>query len=356
MIRVLHVLSSLDGGGVERMLYNYYTHMDRSIVRFDFVVHDSKIGMLEEEFLELGSNIVHVTRKKDSILKNFYEIKKSIKNDTYNFVIVHQQLTAFPALLAAKLCKVKRIGTHSHNYYAENKILKKIIPRFLINCLSTDFFACSDEAGKWLFGDRLWNKKGKLIYNAIDEEEFSFNEETRKAYREKICLDKDDICLILVGRFHESEQKNHRFAIEIINKIRDTRYKLFFAGNGDTEDEFKSIVKNRGMEDRIHFLGSIKNVSELMCAADILIMPSKFEGLGIVAVEAQVSGLYTLVSDNIPQIAKISDDIDYLPIESPDIWAQKILAFKRKKRKNNFSEEYSIPNQAKKYQNILIGR
>ena len=110
------------------------------------------------------------------------------------------------------------------------------------------------------------------------------------------------------------------------------------------------------MEDRIHFLGSIKNISELMCAADILIMPSKFEGLGIVAVEAQVSGLYTLVSDNIPQIAKISDDIDYLPIESPDIWAQKILAFKRKKRKNNFSEEYSIPNQAKKYQNILIGR
>ena len=76
MIKVLHVLSSLDGGGVERMLYNYYTHMTRSKVHFDFVVHDSKIGMLEEEFLKMGSNIVHVTRKKDSILKNFYEIKK----------------------------------------------------------------------------------------------------------------------------------------------------------------------------------------------------------------------------------------------------------------------------------------
>ena len=98
MIRVLHVLSSLDGGGVERMLYNYYTHMTRSKVHFDFVVHGKKIGILEEPLKKIGSEIYHVTPKKESLFKNCSEIYRAINSSKYDVVVVHQNFSSFPAL------------------------------------------------------------------------------------------------------------------------------------------------------------------------------------------------------------------------------------------------------------------
>lgn len=349
MIKVLHVVSSLGGGGVEKMLYNYYKNIDRKTIQFDFVVHGSKEGILEEKLRNMGSNIYHVSPKKVSFIKNFLEIQRTIKNGDYNIVEVHQNFSSFSALFAAWLCGVKIRLIHSHGCDNRKKLsLDKYILRGLNAIFATGFLACSSGASKWLYGSE---NKGKIIYNAVDYETFAYNGGTRKMYRERLGIKDTDVCLLQVGRF--SDEKNHKFTLEIMKNLKDKKYKLLFAGDGKKENELKKMVEEFNLEEQVCFLGCVDYVPELMCAADILLLPSLHEGLPVVTIEAQSSGLLLFVSDELTREIKISDNIKFLPLEN-EIWIEEIKAYSNDICRNSIKcEKYCIKIQGKKYSEYL---
>jgi len=348
MIKVLHVLSSLGGGGVPKLLYEYYNNMNRTEILFDFVVHGNKVGMLEKEVKENGSTIYHVTPKKESFFRNFFEIKKAIQNSNYDIVVVHQNFSSFPALFAAWICGIKRRIIHSHGYVPNEKMtLQKITYRFLNRLFATDYAACSVEAAGWLYGEKV--KNVQIVYNAIDTEKFKLNIDARINQREKLKLKNNEICLLQIGRF--SPEKNHEFSIDILEKIDDKKYKLVFAGDGVTEEKIKGLTKDKGLSEQVMFLGCIDNVPDLMCAGDILLFPSKNEGFGIVAIEAQINGLCVLASDCIPKSTKISENIEYISVENADMWIDKIKKHTEKNREKCVtSEKFDVHIQAKEYE------
>ena len=187
-IRVLHIVSALNTGGVEMMLKNYYKHLNHNKIHFDFIVHDKEKGEIEKYFLSQGSNIFHVTSKKESMIKNFNEINKIIKNNNYDIVHCHQNFYSFPGLISAKINGVKTRIMHSHGCQPTNNILKKAyfwMLRKICVLFATDYFACGEAAANWLYGTDF-KKKIYIMNNAIDLEKFKINQNSREEYRKNL--------------------------------------------------------------------------------------------------------------------------------------------------------------------------
>ncbi|MFB5282765.1 glycosyltransferase [Peribacillus sp. Hz7] len=360
MIKVLHVVSSLDGGGVESMLYNYYSHIDRSGVRFDFIVHGNNIGMLEEKFHCLGSKVFHVTPKRNSFRKNMLEINKILRNEKYDIVHCHQNFSNFSTLFLARMNQVPVCISHAHGC-KEIKSIKEKTKNYTLRLLNKScanyFFSCGIEAGKWLHGQN-WSpsEKNILMNNAIDVNKFSYDLGVRKNYRKKFNIE-DKIVLLHVGRF--SDEKNHLFMVDIIEQLSKQNEKciLLFAGNGATEGAVKKCVHEKGLTDKIMFLGVRSDIAELVNAADIFLLPSKNEGFPVTLIEAQSTGINIFASNKVTKETAITNLIEYLPIENVDIWVEKIIESKivlRKSRKADVEKEgYSINIQADKYKKWL---
>ncbi|PIC99892.1 glycosyltransferase [Sporosarcina sp. P29] len=360
MIRVLHVISSLDGGGVESMLFNYYSNLDRKKIQFDFVVHGDDVGMLEERLHIYNTNIFHVTPKKVSVLKNMIEINRVIKKNNYDVVHCHQNFSNAPTLLIAKLNSVKVRISHAHGSKEEYElkvIMKNKIARLINNYFANYYFSCGIRAGKWLHGEKwLQNEENILMNNAIDVNKFRYNKEIRSQNREKYKLGKK-IVLLHVGRF--SKEKNHLFLINIMELLvkKSDRYVLLFVGNGILEDTLKKCVQDKGLVDNIIFLGVRKDIAELMNIADIFLLPSMHEGFPVTLIEAQSTGINILASSEITKETAITDLIEYISIEKEELWVEKIINTKIENR-NSRSEDikregYSIKEQAIKYENWL---
>lgn len=352
MIKILHIISALDAGGVEQMLFNYYDNIDKNKIHFDFIVHGDKVGVLEKPLTEMGSQIFHVTPKKVSFKANYYEIKKVIKNGNYDIVHVHQNYSSFPSLYAAWLCGVKRRIVHSHGYIAGDKIKGvKLIFRFLNNLLATDYFACSPEASVWLFGEEK-AKHAFIMKNAIDIKKFKYDEEKRQIFRKKFDVT-NEFVILQVGRF--SPEKNHKFTIEVFSELKKdiSEAMLIFVGTGDYEDEIKNFVLKKDLSDSVIFYGICDDVGGAMCAADLLIFPSTNEGFGMVAVEAQATGLRVLASDLVPKSTKISELIQYLPLSNQEKWLDEIVKEKEGLRKSSDLQEYSIDKLISQYLYII---
>ena len=356
MIKILHVVSSLDGGGVESMLYNYYLYLDKSMIQFDFIVHGRDIGILEKRVEALGAKVFHVTPKKESFIKNKQEIEKIIKNGKYDIVHCHQNFSNFVPLMIAKKYRVPVRISHAHGCKEVKSVgerIKNSLFRLLNQSSANYFFACGIAAGKWLHG-RLWspNEKNIIMKNAIDTNKFTYNHEVRERYRKKLSVENKKV-LLHVGRF--SAEKNHLFLIEIMEIVtkQDDSYVLLLVGNGATEKTVRNIVQMKGLNNKVIFLGVRNDVAELMNAADIFLLPSKNEGFGITLIEAQSTGLITFASDKITKETAITDLIEYLPIEDSNAWAEKILLTKINGRdtRNKLIEKkgYSVQVQSKKY-------
>jgi|SRR5690625_1710747 len=362
MVRVLNVISSLElGGGVQQLLLNYFKHMNRNQIQFDYIVHGNKIGGLEKEVKKLGSNVYHVSPKKESFFKNIKEINKVIKEGNYDVVHCHQDLSNFSSLFLAKVNLVPVRISHAHSNFTTKSRLRNIrnsIMRILNKKFANSFFACSLDSGRWLHGEQ-WKPNGNnvLLKNAIDIERFSFNEQLRIEYRRQLGI-VDKTVLLHVGRF--SKEKNHMFMLEILEKVlmKDKNYILMFVGSGDIENEVKNAAKTRKISDHIMFLGARKDVPELMHASDVHLLPSKHEGFGMTAIEAQVSGLFTLVSDKVPLDTRISELIKYLPINTASPWNEEIINIKlgRRHSQANAAEKsgYSISSQAYNYEKWIF--
>ena len=302
------------------------------------------------------------------LFKYLKELKRIFKENNYK--IVHSNintLSVFP-LYAAKKAKVPIRIAHSHsttNKKEKKKNLLKQVLRPLSKIYATDYFCCSELSGRWLFGDKEYDKGNVfLLNNAIDLDKFKYDEKVRKAKRKELNI-KDTIKVIgHLGRF--VEQKNHRFLIDIFNEIhnKDKNTLLLLAGQGPLMDEMKQKVKDLNLEDSVRFLGQRSDAAELYQAFDLFLLPSLYEGLPVVGVEAQASGNLCYLSDDMTKETKVLDSTKFMSLsQSAEEWADNIIRDLETYKKHDTKEEvseygFNIEKEAKKLvkkYNELIG-
>lgn len=330
MIKVLHMFTTLDNGGVESFLFNYYSHMNLNEIQFDFIVPGEKKGFMEDDLIKMNSNIYHINSFKSSPWRQFREICKIIKNGNYDVVHCHGY-KSFIGILAAKKMKVKGRILHSHMAFVQENLFQRFVRKFIVflaNFLCTNELACGDDAAKWLFGEKRFNSgKVKVINNAIDIDKYKYNLDARDRIRSELRIDKDTVLLGDVARL--SYQKNQVFLLNLIKLMNsnEKKYKLVLVGNGEDEQMLKDKCSEYNISDSVIFLGIRNDIPDILCALDFFLLPSHYEGLPVVLAEVQASGLNCIVSDNVTRELKIVDNLVYASIDnSLDEWHNKIIS------------------------------
>lgn len=342
MVKVLTILSGLDGGGVENILLNYYRNMDREKVHIDFIVHSQHKGKIEDKFEKLGSKIYRVTPKTVSLRKNIVEIYKIMKENKYDIIHSRMNVKGMTHLITAWICGVKVRMIHNHMAYVPKQgKMKYLTPPAKIICklFATHWLACSDAAAIDMFGEKAY-KRGKavVINNAIDAEKYDYNPILRKSVRDEFGI-KDEFVIGIVGRFHE--QKNHKFMLQILKEIvnKNKNVKLLLVGGGELDKEIHQWVEQYDLKEFVIFTGIRTDVPRLLQGMDIFVLPTLYEGFGNVFVEAQAAGLKTIASlEGVPQSTKLTDLIEYVSLKkSPKDWADIILKYQ-----NGYKRESQI--------------
>lgn len=353
MIRVLHTGMTSNLGGIESYLINYYRKIDKSKIQFDFVNIEDDL-CFSDEIKRNGGIIYNLVSYYKNPIKYIRSLKKIIEDNDYK--IVHCNMNSavmiFP-LIAAKLAKAKVIIAHSHNSSSDKGRLKTVlhnINRYFIPFLANYYFACSVDAGKWFFSKKIIaSKRFKVINNAIDTNKFRYDDSIREKIRCELNIDSDTKVLGHVGRF--SKQKNHNFLIDIFYEYnkKNNNSLLLLLGKGTLVKEVEDKVKNYGLEDKVLFVGTKDNVYDYMFAMDYFIFPSLYEGLGIVLVEAQATGLPVLTTDVIPDEAIVSDKFYKLSLKNTAReWAYKIDDLEVTNRhQNSLCLDYDIERNTK---------
>ena len=359
-VRVLQVVTIMNRAGLETMLMNYYRTIDRTKVQFDFLVHRPEKGDYDDEIKQLGGRIYRfnpITIKSMPGYKK--KMVKLLKNHP-EYRVVHSHLDALSALplAAAKKAKVPLRIAHSHvnGFDIDFKLPMRYFMKTLISSQATHLAACSEEAGRFMFGNY---RDITIIRNAIDIKKFSFNKITRKRVRSELGID-NDFVIGHVGRF--TKPKNHQFIIklfaEIIQNIPNA--KLILVGTGETQDNIQLLARQLRIEEHILFLGLRSDIPSVLHAMDIFVLPSLYEGFGIVAIEAQASGLACLISDKVPPEIRQSESCELLSLSDSHLWTNKIIdAHKRisnRKAMNVQLNEYEIRNASKTLQEIYSGK
>lgn len=350
-IRIAQVMGKWVGGGVEAVIMNYYRNMDRNKIQFDFIFDNDSDGIPYEEIEKLGGRVI-LCPPYQRLFKYIKELKIIFKEEKYT--IVHSNIntmSVFP-LYAAKHAKVPVRIAHNHST-SNKKEWKKNVLKALLKPFSkiyaTDYFACSEHAGKWLFGNKAL-KTGKIVIinNGIEINNYIFNENIRKNKRQELGIEDDEIVIGHVGRF--VKQKNHNFLIDVFNEIhkKNNKSKLVLIGQGPLENRIKQKVKDCRLNDSVLFLGQQNNVNDYYNIMDVFLFPSLYEGLGIATIEAQINGLGCLVSNNVPKDIIISSGVKFLDFNIGE-WTTNIEEFTgRKFELNERRDIFDISKQVKK--------
>ncbi|EMI12878.1 glycosyltransferase family 1 protein [Bacillus altitudinis] len=306
--RVLHVVGGMNRGGAETMIMNIYRAIDRNVLQFDFITHREDVCDYDEEIRQLGGRIFYVPSIGASSPWTFVKkLTKTIKQTgPYQAVHAHTDFQTGFSALAAKLAGVKIRICHSHNTAwkqspsrVDHLMLKGF--RQLIFAFSTKLVACGEDAGVFLFGQkRMHDGRVDILPNGIDLDLFfQLEPEAKVKMKKDLHLHERKLIIGHIGRFHE--QKNHVFFIELAQTLKKqgVSFQLVLIGDGPLRPVVESYAVKAGLMEDIVFTGVVSEVPKYMKAFDVFVMPSLFEGLPLVLVEAQASGLPCVISDHI---------------------------------------------------------
>lgn len=374
-IRILHVLGGTGLGGAESRIMDLYRQMDREEIQFDFLVHSSAVKhagddasarepqFYDEEINEMGGHIYVLPKFK---VYNYFAYRSTVQaffaeHTEFRVVQGHMTSTASVYLPIAKRAGIPITVAHSRNAGVE-KGLKGIATKVMRKNLfkKADYcFACSELAGIDVFG-REWVEKGKvkIIHNAIDAGKFAYREEKRNLMREKLQI-ADKLVLGHVGRFYA--QKNHCYLIEIFAALCSLREDavLILLGDGPEKEKIEQKCEEFHIRDKVLFMGNQKHPEDFYQAFDFFLLPSLYEGLPGVLVEAQAAGLYCLVSDTVTKEAQATDQVTYLSITQPAaVWAKEIQLHENYDRHDTCLEMtesgFDVKTQAAGYRNFYL--
>lgn len=362
VLRILHITEMLSAAGIESFIMNMYRHIDRSKVQFDFLVLRNQKEFYDEEIEELGGKKYFVYSNARNTLFRIFDETKQIENflKKHPYDIVHIHYTTplrAPYLLAAQNAGVKARIYHAHSAAVSGKSKLKLIIydyyREKISKWGTDWFGCSKAAAEWIFPQSLIDsKKVKIVHNGIDTNRFKFDKKKRVEMRRMLGLEDNNFVLIHTGRF--IEQKNQEFVLDIFKDVKRqyTYTKMLFLGTGDLLKKVKEKARKLGIQDDTLFLGVKSNVEDYLCAADCYVMPSLYEGLPVAAVEAQCSGLPSIMSTNITNEVALTDKTEFVSLDEPvSEWSKRIFKYKDLPRTDASSiiatSGYAVQNVAK---------
>lgn len=341
MIKVLHYIGCLHYGGAQAFLMELYRNIDRDKVHFDFVVFPEEEKDFYDEVKKYGGTIYVCPKYKGfnhleftKWWRNFYNTHK----DVYSAIHIHQTVTANAVVRITQKYNIATI-LHSHSKSNGSGAVAKIkdILQYGLGSKADYMYACSDEAGQYLFGKDVLNKKNyETLQNAINVSRFEYNPVIRDKFRQELNVE-DKYVIGIVGRFHPT--KNHIFAVNLLPEILNIipNAVLLLVGDGENREFIESRVKELGITDNVLFVGSKNNTEDYYQCMDLFAMPSLHEGFGIVALEAQTSGLHCVLSDTIPRSVNVTGNAEFLQLDNR-VWVDAIhkcfLDFERKACEN----------------------
>lgn len=358
-IIVAQIIGKWVGGGVESVIMNYYRHLDHSKVQIDFICDEDSTRIPYDEIKKLGGRVFLVP-KYQNLPKYLKALEKLFKENQYR--IVHSNintLSVFP-LYAAKKAGVPIRISHSHSTSNPKEWKRNLIKNILrpfSKRYATDYFACSELAGRYLFGNKAFDQgKVKIIHNAIDIEKFKFDEVARKKLRKGFGIKDSTIVIGHVGRF--VQQKNHTFLVDVFNEYykKNPDSKLLLVGSGPLEDEIKKKVERLGLKDSVLFLGQRDDINKLYSVMDVFCLPSLYEGLPVVGVEAQAAGLPTIFSNRISKEVIVSSYAKIVSIQDTGFYVENInkatRSIKKQRSYATVFEYMDINNEASTLEKI----
>lgn len=366
-IRVLEIVHGLAPGGIESFLINIFENINKDEFEVSFALATDYHQFHEDRLINEGAKIyktcdLNGINKK---IKHFFNLIKLLKEEG-PFDVVHSHIDFFNGvnLLAAFIAGVPIRISHSHNTNSANtnretssifiNIYRKFM-RFLINRYSTDIVGCSEDANKYMYGKKY--TKAKVIYNGLDIDKFK----TINYVEENLDVDNKKLNLVTIGRL--CEQKNSKFIVEIIRELKKINENVYlrWIGKGPQESEVKSLIEKYGLKNNIELLGSRKDIPYILSKMDYMVFPSKWEGLGIVLVEAQAASIPCFISDRIPEEADLGLCTKISLENTSYEWAEKINNYIETKTYNNKLDKdkltkYDIKNVTKSLEEIYRKR
>ncbi|MBQ7396418.1 MAG: glycosyltransferase [Lentisphaeria bacterium] len=363
MIKILQVVPKLSRDGISTFLLNYLQTICNEETVFDFIcmkIDDSTIVNTVEKhggkvfavpLLSVGKLVKNLC----FIISFFYKKRKE-----YDIIHVHQIGTGFIYLFIAWIFRIPRRIAHSHStmYSAIKKkaFVNKIFTKVFLN-YATDYWGCSEVAGKFMFGEKKWNKQGVLIKNAVPISQYAYSENNRVALREELNLSSE--CKIFLFAGYLNVGKNPFFAFDVFSKIisEEPDAKLLICGTNYMGEKIFTYLRNKGIQDNVLLLGARSDIERFYSAADILLFPSLAEGLPFTVIEAQVSGLPCLISDRITEEVVILDTTIRYPLEKgAAAWANQAKQMLNKCRETGEKQiklsGYDIVTAGKRLQNL----
>lgn len=321
-IRVLQVVPAMNAGGMETFIMNVYRAIDREQVQFDFLYHYDMPCFYDEEIERLGGRITKLTVRQDNDLPGYLRALRAFFTAHPEYRVIHGHYSGFGMFYnpIAKRCGITVRAGHSHNTNYEKNLVGT-----LDRCMSAFFsaglthrFACGQEAGRALYGGKAFT----FLPNGVDAAAFAPDPAVRAALRAELGVGEDGLLLGHIGRF--CQQKNHGYLIDIFRRIKARRpgAKLVLLGQGETLDAVRAAAADLG--DAVVFAGVRANTRDYYAAMDAFLLPSLFEGLPVVLVEAQAAGLPCFVSDTVDKTVDFGGNMQFLPLGQPDAWADAV--------------------------------
>jgi len=349
MKRVLQIMGGLKRGGLETFAMNIYRSIDRSEIQFDFLLTQVVGGDYEEEAKSMGANIYHLPARN----KGYKAYRKALDDffrEHHDYIAIHEHISSLTSIEPAYYAKKYGIPVrifHSHSSSIQKSLRLHWVHTILhylnkpkVHSYATHYLGCSDKALDWMYKYTGVRSRALMVNNGIDCEQYAFKKNVRAEVRKEFSIDADDFVIGHVGRF--IPLKNQGFLVDIVDELHKTMpsAKLLLVGEGDTMDEIKAKVSDKGLEKSVIFTGVRSDVARLMQAMDIFVMPSWFEGLPVSLVEAQAAGLPVVASESISHDSDITENILFKSInESVEEWVESIVKWKEKcGRPNNIEK------------------
>lgn len=338
MIRMLHITASMSPSGIGNFIMNAYRHVDRSKVQFDFVVCEHREVSFDEEIRGLGGRVFYVPRKSVSPVRNFNGIRRIVRDGHYRFVFRHTDVSTVALdLLAAKLGGASERIAHSHSTSAKKIWIHKLFRPFL-NAVCTQRFACSVQAGIWMYGNRYarGKKQFRVILNGIAIEAFRYDDRMRIKVREEFGFGEETVVIGHVGNY--MPVKNHAWMITVLAALvkQGRNAALLLVGDGALRAQMEEQIRTLGLEAHVRLTGVRNEIPALLQAMDVFLFPSFYEGMPIALVEAQAAGLPCVVSDVITDDACITEQVKKISLsERADTWADAVWEAGQEERRDN---------------------
>lgn len=364
-MRILEVCVDLDGGGIDRYLYNYCSRIKD--IQFDFaVVENNKIGILEPKLIAMGCNIYRVPRQSNGIKQNYDALKKIMLQTKYDAVHIHLGYKSAVALLCAKNCGIRTRIVHAHIAFVPESFLQKVLRKgmtFITKRLATSLAACGNDAAKWVWGKKAFESGRVTVHNnAIQTADYVFSEQLRTEARKELKINDETLVVGHVGRI--CEQKNQVRLVEIFASLRKMNKNSVLLLVGYIEERYKNLITTKArelsVEDSVCFLGVRNDVKKLLNAFDVFVFTSLYEGLPFTLIETQCNGLPALSSDAVTNEVKVSECVDFLSLDaSNEEWAQKAVLLSKNAHNPNAYQDvanagYDIDIEAERLRSYYI--